>query len=545
MAVLVPPQGAIWVVATGSPKLIIPILLILGLLSYTIVQKINDKFVERHFASKYGAVRVARKNTDLFGIRRFLSLTRSFRQHKVMEFMLADFQRYGSTFGTTVFGQRNHWTVEPENIKAILATKFNDYGLGTRYDAFLPFLGEGIFTLDNKGWAHSRAMLRPQFSRRQVSDVAMIEPHVRNLMSCLARTGTASVDIQALFYRMTVDSATEFLFGESVQSLCMTPDSRDCKTDNILAVVSDASKQGFTYAFNYCQEVLAVRAILRSFCWLLNPREFRNTTAIAHKFVDYYVHKALDAYHRGAAKMEEVTSGRYVFLYSLVEETQDPKVLRDQALNILLAGRDTTAGLLSWTFYLLAIHRNVFEKLRREIVDTFGDKLNSPGKQHINFEALKNLSYLRYVLNEVLRLYPSVPLNYRCAVKDTVLPVGGGTDGKSPIFVRKGDTVAYSVYVMHRRKDFFGDDADEFRPERWAEGKTWTWEYLPFNGGQRICLGQQYALTEAGYTIVRLLQEFDTLESTEPLESDGFPLKRAMLTMSKATGVHIRLYKTK
>ncbi|KAK9372169.1 cytochrome P450 [Lipomyces chichibuensis] len=542
MSVWASPPVAGLIAGAALPRLIVAVV-ILGLLSYAVVQKLNNKKVESHFAEKNGAVRLAIKNTGFFGVPRFISLSRSFREHKVMEYVADDFKRYGNTFGTKVFGQRNHWTIEPENIKAILATKFNDFGLGTRYDAFLPFLGEGIFTLDNEGWAHSRMMLRPQFKRQQVSDISMLEPHVRNLMSCLSRSRTESCDIQELFYRLTLDSATEFLFGESVQSLCLTPESADKQTDNIYVVVSDAGKRGFTDAFNYCQEVLAIRAIMRSFCWLLNPKDFRETTAVAHKFVDYYVNKALDAYRDGLAKIEEMTAGRYIFLYSLVQETQDPRALRDQALNILLAGRDTTAGLLSWTFYLLASHARVFEKLRNEIVERFGEKVNSPGKMQITFETLKSTLYLRYVLNEVLRLYPSVPLNYRCAVKDTVLPVGGGPDGESPILVRKGDTVVYSVYVMHRRKDFFGDDADEFVPERWAEGKSWSWEYLPFNGGQRICLGQQYALTEAGYTIVRLLQEFDTLESTEPPEPDGFPLKRAMLTMSKATGVHIKLYK--
>ncbi|KAK9312169.1 cytochrome P450 [Lipomyces starkeyi] len=542
MSVRASPSVAGLVADAALPKLIIAVV-ILGLLFYAVVQKLNNKKVESHFAEKNGAVRLAIQNTGFFGIRRFLSLSRSFREHKVMEYVADDFKRYGNTFGTKVFGQRNHWTIEPENIKAILATKFNDFGLGTRYDAFLPFLGEGIFTLDNEGWAHSRMMLRPQFKRQQVSDIAMLEPHVRNLISCLTRSQTESCDIQELFYRLTLDSATEFLFGESVQSLRLTPESADQQTDNIYVVVSDAGKRGFTDAFNYCQEVLAIRAIMRSFCWLLNPKDFRDTTAVAHKFVDYYVNKALDAYRDGVAKLEEITGGRYIFLYSLVQETQDPKALRDQALNILLAGRDTTAGLLSWTFYLLASHPRVFEKLRNEIVEKFGEKLNSPGKMQISFETLKSTLYLRYVLNEVLRLYPSVPLNYRCAVRDTVLPVGGGPYGESPVLIRKGDTVVYSVYVMHRRKDFFGDDADEFIPERWAEGKSWSWEYLPFNGGQRICLGQQYALTEAGYTIVRLLQEFDTLESTELPEPEGFPLKRAMLTMSKATGVHIKLYK--
>ena len=101
----------------------------------------------------------------------------------------------------------------------------------------------------------------------------------------------------------------------------------------------------------------------------------------------------------------------------------------------------------------------------------------------------------------VLRLYPSVPINMRQALKDTVLPRGGGAGGKAPIFVRKGEAVSYCVYAMQRRKDLYGEDADDFRPDRWdpdvADGPDLThinWGYLPFNGGPRICLGRMCPL---------------------------------------------------
>jgi len=71
------------------------------------------------------------------------------------------------------------------------------------------------------------------------------------------------------------------------------------------------------------------------------------------------------------------------------------------------------------------------------------------------------------------------------------LPVGGGEDGTKPVAIRKGQVVAFGVYGMHRRKDIWGEDADEFRPERWERRKM-DWAYLPFSGGPRICLGREY-----------------------------------------------------
>ena len=90
-----------------------------------------------------------------------------------------------------------------------------------------------------------------------------------------------------------------------------------------------------------------------------------------------------------------------------------------------------------------------------------------------------------------LRLYPVVPANSREALCDTVLPLGGGPDGKSPVLMKKGDVAIWSLYAMHRRKDFYGPDAEEFRPERWEHLRP-GWEYLPFNGGPRICIGRKF-----------------------------------------------------
>jgi cytochrome P450 len=135
-----------------------------------------------------------------------------------------------------------------------------------------------------------------------------------------------------------------------------------------------------------------------------------------------------------------------------------------------------------------------------------------------------------------LRLHPVVPGNSRTTYKDSVLPVGGGPDGKSPAFVPKGTIVMYSPYSMHRREDFYGEDANEFRPERWESLRP-GWEYLPFNGGPRICLGQQYALTEAGYVTVRLLQEFKGLESRD----SGPWIEGLTLTLCSQNGTQVGL----
>jgi len=206
-------------------------------------------------------------------------------------------------------------------------------------------------------------------------------------------------------------------------------------------------------------------------------------------------------------------------LEELAKAGYSEKKIQDELLNILLAGRDTTASLLAHLWHILARRPDVFKKLRAEVL-SLGDKEPS-------FEQIKEMKYLQYCLNEALRIHPIVPMNSRAALKDTSLPLGGGPDGKSPIFVPKGTQINYQVWVMHRRKDLYGEDADEFKPERWETLRP-SWQFLPFNGGPRICIGQQFALTEASYTTIRLLQ---ALSSIEPRDSNDY---KELLTLTAA-----------
>ncbi|CAF3447243.1 unnamed protein product [Fusarium graminearum] len=221
-----------------------------------------------------------------------------------------------------------------------------------------------------------------------------------------------------------------------------------------------------------------------------------------------------------AADAQEEGSSRalYDFLDVLLERCSNDEEVREQVLGLLAAGRDTTASLMSWTWYCLLRNPHVFTKLRSKILSTFGQGPNSPSSV-ITFASLKECTYLQHVLFETLRLHSVVPFNSRRALRDTTLPTGGGPDGKSPIFVPKGTEVNFSTHVLHRRKDLWGEeDADDFVPERWEKKRgaaSAAWHFVPFNGGPRICIGQQLALTEAGYVLVRMLQRYDAVEGLD------------------------------
>lgn len=179
--------------------------------------------------------------------------------------------------------------------------------------------------------------------------------------------------------------------------------------------------------------------------------------------------------------------GDHVFLNRLMSETHDKVTIRSEILNILLAGRDTTAATLTTLWFCIARYPRVLRGLRAEIESFAG---RAP-----DLVELQDLKYLKAVINESLRLYPIVPENSRVAREDTTLPRGGGKNGDLPLFIPKGEIVGWSLYTMHRRKDIFGEDAEDFRPERWLDAENETplrpgWAYLPFSGGPRVCIGR-------------------------------------------------------
>lgn len=470
-----------------------------------------------------------------FGFKAVYDLSKKRRDGTLLRFISDQYTTYKlDTFKFMIAGGYSFSTRDPENVKAVLATQFNDFELG-RFEKVKPLLGSGIFSLDGQGWKHSRQMLRPQFAREQVGHVQMLEPHIQILKKHISKyTNGTPFDIQELLFRFTIDTATEFLFGESCHSLM----------DELIGLFpknsSDVGNQEFAQAFSYSQVYLNQRMLLDKFYFLLNGKKFKECNKVVHKFTDFYVKQVLEL---SPEELDKKSESHYVFLYELAKSSRDPQVLRDQSLNILLAGRDTTAGLLSFTFYELARNPTIWNKLREEIVLNFGsDDSEDVDIQGITFESLKRCEYLRAVINEALRLYPSVPQNFRVANKNTTLPRGGGDDEKSPILVKKGQMVFYNVYSMHRNTAVYGANAEEFVPERWFEAdiRTLGWNYLPFNGGPRICLGQQFALTEASYVIARICMMFPVIKS---FEQEYPPHQMSHLTMYVGDHNHISLTK--
>uniref|UniRef100_A0A7S0MQW1 Uncharacterized protein n=1 Tax=Pyramimonas obovata TaxID=1411642 RepID=A0A7S0MQW1_9CHLO len=189
------------------------------------------------------------------------------------------------------------------------------------------------------------------------------------------------------------------------------------------------------------------------------------------------------------------------FLLASREEVTE-KQLRDDLLSMLVAGHETTGSVLTWTTYLLATNRDKLEKVFEEVDRVLADK------ELPTYEDVRRMPYLMRCVNESMRLYPHPPVLIRRATRDDVLP--GGWE------VRKGQDMMISVYNIHHSPEVWAD-AEEFIPERFGDPSTTPipneqntdYSYIPFSGGQRKCVGDQFALLEAVVSLSVLLRTYD------------------------------------
>lgn len=284
--------------------------------------------------------------------------------------------RNGRTFSLETLGRSTIWTTEPENIQAILSTQFSDFEQSSaRINAFRPYTGDGIFSSNGMTWSHARAILRPSLSRVHVANLEIYERHFQKLSALIPHDGS-TIDLQDLFSRMTIDTASDFLFGESVHAL----DPHQSSTSKAIS-----------QAFDYTSQGVAFRLQMGPLSFLFPDKKFKKSVSLIHEYVDYFVDKAV-AYRTSDEKEIEGQAGKYVYLRELAKDTGDRKVLRNQIVSILAAGRDTTAALLSLSFWLLLRNPGVVEKLRAEVATLNG---HPP-----TYEQLKGMSYVRWVLDE-------------------------------------------------------------------------------------------------------------------------------------------------
>jgi len=248
--------------------------------------------------------------------------------------------------------------------------------------------------------------------------------------------------------------------------------------------LTDAQKafQGFEGSLGVAKKYFSTRSRLGKSYWLYDSLEYRRAVKNLYDAVNPFIRDVLDNTDN---TKDELSRN---IIESLAAMGCDQEEIANQCMHIFISGTIASAAALGFTLGSLERNPHAFARLRAEVLAAFGTE-DEP-KQEMNGETIKGVQYLQWVVQETLRLYPAAAQDSRIAIRDTVLPVGGGPDGTEPLAVKKGARIQLCTYYMHRRPDFWGEDADSFRPERW-EGRKKGGEYLPFGGGPQMCVGRK------------------------------------------------------
>ncbi|CAG8961587.1 hypothetical protein HYFRA_00006121 [Hymenoscyphus fraxineus] len=416
-------------------------------------------------------------------------------------------KKYGLTFEIVSVGQRVLHTMHPENFKAVYGSNWEDWGVEpARLKAMEPFCGRGFITTDGEIWKYVRRIMKPAFSETDAVDLDSLGVAVGECLSELPADGKM-VDFAPIFYDLCLDMAGRFLLGQRLSEILKdqnAPPPVDSKT--------------FLAALHASQSWVLLRVVFGALAqYFPNPKWKRDCRTL-HSFVDHYVDRALAEEEKlqGLKPITQTNSKIYLPSFSLVrslaKQTSSRYEIRSQVIQSILAMQDTTSTLLSNTIFLLSRNPTIWASLREEVLGQNGQ---------LTAKELKKMTLLQNILKESLRIYPVFATSGRTALRDTVLPTGGGPDGKSPIFVRSNDRIITCFYGLHRDASVFGPDVEVFNPDRWKSISPGAWEYLPFSNGPRGCPGQNKALVEASFIVAQLAIRFIRIESRDDQDWAG------------------------
>jgi cytochrome P450 len=364
----------------------------------------------------------------------------------------------------------------PNLVNDVLITHRTDFSKAYLTSLMHPLLAGSMLLADSDSWLHQRRLVLPAFHHDRLEEYAVVMADEARRASA-GWTMAQRRDLHSDMMQMTLQIVTRTLFGIDFSNGIGA-------AQRLVSIIMDE--------FN--RRIASPRRIPVA---LPTPRTLRLLRSM----------KELDdiAYRAIRERRREPRTDLLSMLIAAKDEDGVPmsdREVRDASLAVFFAGHETTACLLSWTWYVLArrpdIQHKVLDELRRELGPD-----GEPTAAVVN-----RLPYTEAVLNEVLRLYPPAYAFGRRALRET--SVGGHQ-------VPAGTTVVMSPWAMHRDPRFY-EDPDEFKPERWQSGlaaRLPKFAFFPFSSGPRRCVGSAYATMEATVTVATILPRFEFSSSGE------------------------------
>jgi enediyne biosynthesis protein E7 len=409
-----------------------------------------------------------------------------------LERMIELFARHGDTYRVFVPARRSYTYVihHPDDVKRVLVANHRNYTKGVGLDRVRILLGKGIMTSEGELWKRQRYMMQPQFHRRVITEFARVIGEANDRFIARWETLAARgerVNVTDEMSELTLEIVLRSIFGTDLDRLAQQLGG------NPFEVITREPSRDLQFAYKF-------RSLTKLVAQLLARR--RSEPA---EHLDY---------------VAMLTEARDKETGEPMEERQ----LIDEVLTLIVAGHETTASALNWTWYLLSQHRAAEARLHAEI-DAAPERA-APG-----LAQMEALPYSGQVVNEALRLYPPGWLLSRRTIEADVLggyPVAAGTN------------VLLPLYLLHRHPRFW-KDPEAFSPERFApehEAERPRFAYMPFAAGPRHCIGESFALYEMLMHLYKVARRYRlTYVPERPLELE------AQINLRTRFPLHMRLEK--
>jgi cytochrome P450 len=383
-------------------------------------------------------------------------------------------REYGDLVQTRMGPYRILLVYHPDAIEELLVARSRDFVKSPGVQLLRPLLGDGLLLSEGETWLRQRRLIQPAFHRQRVAAYGEV-------MSALAERHVAgwkagdTVEVHAEMMALTQAIVARTLFDADVAD-----DAREAtEAAKVLAEDFGARLQSF--------RVLPY--------WLPTPRNLRSRRAVRR--LDALVHRII-AERRASGEDRGDLLSMLVHAQDADDGTRmSAQQVRDEVMTIFMAGHETTAVALSWTWSLLGQHPDADARLAAELREVLGGRAPSAAD-------LPRLKFAEMIVTEAMRLYPPAYGLGRQAGRATELA------GRE---VATGDIVIAPTWVVQRDRRWF-EEPEAFRPERWAGDlahRLPRYAYFPFGGGPRQCIGNGFALMEAVLLLATIAQRFRLL----------------------------------
>lgn len=396
------------------------------------------------------------------------------RRKKPLKLYMEGALNYGDVVFYKMGPMRVYQLNNPDHIKHVLADNQKNYFKGKGYDKLFPVLGNGLLLSHGEFWHRQRRLAQPAFHRQRLA--GFVETMCDSTDAMIERwkeheSSGASFDVAREMMRLTLGIVSRTLLSTDVS------DAADAVGAALSRLLEEANIR-----------TLSVLPWER----LPLPRnsQFRKDLAT----LNGVVYRIIEERRKTGADAGDLLS---MLMHAKDEDTgemMNDRQLRDEVMTMFLAGHETTANLLAWTWYLLSKHPEIARRVRAEVIEVLGDRKPQ-------FDDVPKLRYSMMVLEEALRLYPPAWVFARENHHDDV--IGGYR-------IPAGSIIVLVPYVVHRLPNLWqnpeGFDPERFSPEN-AAGRH-KYAYFPFGGGPRFCIGNNFALTEALVILAMVIRRY-------------------------------------